>query len=316
MSITFSGKQMNFSSVFIPKSYIKTFYTRAFSMEYHMHVNIEIAYLVSGKMEVSEMDGETHPFGAKQFALIRKNKYHRLIAKSDDIELLVLEITTPDKKQPVDDYIVSSPEFSCYPSLRHIMSSEHAVSIFSDTNNVGATLSYLLNILNEHRENSENEFYEMEYEILIKQLFVSLCQCRTNHLKISKNSYINHAIDFIGTHYAENISAEDIAQFVGITPSYAQKLFRAATGMTIMKTVNFYRLKQSEYLIATTKLPIGEIAKATGFQTENNLYKNFRAAHGCSPSDYKKQSIDKISFYNIDPFDLAKSLPNIEGVKK
>lgn len=277
-----------------------------------MHANIEIAYVVSGKMDMQEKDGGIYSLSPKQFALVRKNKYHRLIAKSDDIELLVLELATPNENIFVDDYIATSPDFAAYPSLRKIMSSDKSITVFSDTNNVRETLTYLLNILDARAKGTQYEFFEMDYEISIKQLFISLCKCRTNHLKISTNSYINHALEYIGTHYAENITVENIADFIGVTPSYAQKLFRTATGMTIMQIVNFYRLKQSEYLLSTTRLPLCEIANATGFNTENNLYKHFRSVHSCSPSDYKKLGIEKNSFYNFDPFDLAKDLPNID----
>ena len=312
MSILFNGNPTEFSHVFIPKAFIKTFYDRGFYMDYHMHTNIEIAYLESGRMEVSELDGPTLACGPKQFMLIRKNKYHRLIAKSDDIKLLVLELATPDKNLPVDDYIAGASEFSCYPSLRQLMSSEHPISVFSDTNDMGGILSQLLDLLNAHKENAEDEFFELEYEIFIKRLLVSMCLCRTNHLKISKNSYINHALKFIADHYAEKITAGDVAQFIGVTPSYAQKLLRAATGMTVMKIVNFYRLKQSEFLITTTRLPLCEIAKAAGFESESNLYKNFQSAHGCSPSEYKNKNTADNLFYNFDRLETAKSIPALQ----
>lgn len=100
---------MDFSQVFVPKTFIKIFYDRNFHMDFHTHTNIEIAYIESGKMEISEMNGPTFSCGTKQFMLIKKNQYHRLIPKSDDIKLLVLEIATPDKNLPVDDYIATSP---------------------------------------------------------------------------------------------------------------------------------------------------------------------------------------------------------------
>lgn len=309
MNIVFNGKTMDFSQVFVPKTFIKIFYDRNFHMDFHTHTNIEIAYIESGKMEISEMNGPTFSCGTKQFMLIKKNQYHRLIPKSDDIKLLVLEIATPDKNLPVDDYIATSPEFSHFSSLRQMMSSKHAISIFSDTNNVGEILSQLLDLLKAREENVENEFFELEYEIFIKRLLISICRCRTNHLKISTNSHINHAMEFIADHYSENIKSSDVAQFIGVTPSYAQKILRAATGMTIMKIVNFYRMKQSEFLIATTRLPFHEIAKVTGFKSEANLYKNFYSVHGCSPSEYKNKNMATNSFYSFDKFEIAKSLP-------
>lgn len=308
MSIVFNGKTMDFSQVFIPKTFIKTCYDLNFHMDFHAHTNVEIAYIESGKIEISEMNGPTFSCGAKQFILIKKNQYHKLIPKSDDIRLLVLEISSPDKNLPIDEYIATSPEFSPFHSLRKIMSSKYAVSIFSDTSDVGTVLLRLLELLNAREENIENEFFELEYEIFIKRLLISICQCRNKHLKIFASIHINHAIEFISDNYSQDIKSSDVAQFIGVTPSYAQKILRAATGMTIMKIVNFYRMKQSEFLIATTRLSFHEIAQVVGFKNEANLYKNFYSVHGCSPSDYKNKKIKAESFYHFDKFEIAKSL--------
>lgn len=290
-----------FSSVFIPKTFIKTYYDRTFGMDLHAHPNLELMYLVSGHMSVEQADGTATHFEAHQFVLILHDCFHRLVPHSDDIELLVLEITAPPDGPTLDAYIASAPEFAAYPTLQNIMRSNAPVLLFSDTDNVYETLSHLLNILNEHEHGTHNEFFELDYEVSVKQLLISVCRCRTVYLDISDNRHINRAMEYIRMRYAEPLTVEDVAAYIGVTPSYTQKLFRAATGMTVMKTVNYYRMKQSEYLLTATDLSLVAIARKTGFNTQNNFYKHFRAEHKCSPTEYRERMTHN-SFYNFDQY--------------
>lgn len=297
-----------FSSVFIPKTFIKTYYDRTFAMDFHSHSNLELMYLVSGSMSVEQPDGTRTDFESHQFVLIVHECFHRLIPLSDNIELLVLELSAPPDGPTLDAYIAGAPEFAAYPTLVGIMRSSAPVLFFSDTNNVYETLSHLLNILHEKNNGAPYEFFELDYEVTVKQLLLSMCRCRTAYLDISDNRHINRAMEFIRMRYAEPITTDDVAAFIGVTPSYAQKLFRAATGMTVMKTVNYYRMKQSEYLLAATDLSLVTIARKTGFNTQNNFYKHFRAEHDCSPSEYRDR-IAHNSFYNFDKRNLARAMP-------
>ena len=300
-----------FSKRYIPKTFIKISYDRTFSMKYHTHQNMEFAYLVSGKMKVALKDAAVYNLFPGQFALIHKNRYHKLVADSDDIELIVFELAPHDEKINIDNYIINDPFFAASPTIKDLFLSNEPIIVFSDTDNVRETLSHIVSLLDENRRGIQNEFFEMDYEISIKKLIISLCKCRTEHLKVATNSYINHAINFIGNHYAENITTKDIAKAIGVTPSYAQKLFFSSTGRTIMKTVNFYRLKQSQYLIATTRLSFIEIAKMTGFNTENNLYKNFKNYCNCSPSERRKRFNETIIAVHKKAKSCAKSLANL-----
>lgn len=276
-------------------------------MEFHAHPNLELMYLVSGRMSVEQPDGTRTDFESHQFVLIVHECFHRLIPLSDDIELLVLELSAPPDGPTLDAYIAAAPEFAAYPTLVNIMRSPAPVLFFSDTNNVYETLSHLLNILHERNSGTNYEFFELDYEVTVKQLLLSMCRCRTVYLDISDNRHINRAMEFIRMRYAEPITADDVAECIGVTPSYAQKLFRAATGMTVMKTVNYYRMKQSEYLLAASNLPLNTIARKTGFNTQNNFYKHFRAEHDCSPSEYRDR-IAHNSFYNFDKLNIARAM--------
>jgi transcriptional regulator GlxA family with amidase domain len=52
--------------------------------------------------------------------------------------------------------------------------------------------------------------------------------------------------------------------------------------------MNALRLKRAARLLADSHLSIKEIAPATGFQDANYFARVFRAAYGCSPSEYRR----------------------------
>lgn len=295
-----------FSSIFIPKAYIKTFYNHTFAMKnYHAHRNLEFMYLVSGQMIVEQPDGNSVFFKEQQLLLVRSNRPHMLKAVSDNIELLVFELTTPATELPPDEFIAKSPLFSDFPTLVNLLKNGADIQNFSDTENIKNTFLHLLDILSTHHDGVPYEFFELDYEITLKRLFMSIGLCQPNYIKIFDNRYINRALDFIRSNYSQDISADDIAKHLGVTQVYAQKLFHSAIGMSIMKTVNFYRLKQAEYLLCTGDYTMLSIARKTGFKTLNNFYRHFRSAHNCSPTEYRKDANQK-SFYIYDPIDALR----------
>lgn len=118
-----------FSKRYIPKTFIKISYDRTFSMKYHTHQNMEFAYLVSGKMKVALKDAAVYNLFPGQFALIHKNRYHKLVADSDDIELIVFELAPHDEKINIDNYIINDP-FLPLPPLSKIFFYPTSRSLF------------------------------------------------------------------------------------------------------------------------------------------------------------------------------------------
>ena len=93
---------------------------------------------------------------------------------------------------------------------------------------------------------------------------------------------------YIARHYAEPLSATQIAEGVGLHPNYAMALFRQAFGTTMGDFLVQHRLSHAQRLLVTTDDPVIAIAAATGFQSLSRFNEVFKRACGCAPRDYRK----------------------------
>lgn len=93
---------------------------------------------------------------------------------------------------------------------------------------------------------------------------------------------------FIASHYTEPIGVEDIARHVGLAPTYAMTLFRKCFGTTLHRQLTRHRPVHAQRMLATTEVPITEIAMSAGFRSLSRFNEAFHHHFGCAPRDYRK----------------------------
>ena len=104
--------------------------------------------------------------------------------------------------------------------------------------------------------------------------------------------YISMAQDYIREHYAEDLFVADIADHIGITSAYLQRLFRQETGETITTYINGLRLMRSKYLLTHTNLSLHDVAENAGFGSRQRLTQVFRTVEKTSPGKYRAKAND------------------------
>ncbi|MBS0262890.1 MAG: helix-turn-helix domain-containing protein [Planctomycetes bacterium] len=93
---------------------------------------------------------------------------------------------------------------------------------------------------------------------------------------------------YIARNYHKCLTAESIAEAVGVHPNYAMNLFRETFGTTMTRFITDHRISHAQRLLATTQHSILSVALAAGFQSLSRFNGAFKAACGCSPRDYRK----------------------------
>lgn len=115
----------------------------------------------------------------------------------------------------------------------------------------------------------------------------------------SNERYVAKACAYMEANYPYNISIQDVAAYVGVERTYFYRLFKAQTGESPQDWLMQLRLKRAVFLLTTTKIPITEIAYASGFYDLSHFTRSFRKAYGRTPSTYRADE------YGLHP-DLAK----------
>ncbi|MCT6924196.1 Ada metal-binding domain-containing protein [Metasolibacillus sp.] len=112
------------------------------------------------------------------------------------------------------------------------------------------------------------------------------CQPEVEHSP--HDAVVRKVIAFLVNHYKESITLSDIAEQIGLSPYYLDRLFKQETEETPRSYLEKIRIDKAAYLLNSTKLTNLEICYEVGFHSPSNFYKVFRNLKNCSPSEYRR----------------------------
>ena len=89
----------------------------------------------------------------------------------------------------------------------------------------------------------------------------------------------------------QEISREAVATAIGTNRTYLARSIKSATGMTFSEYITTLRTSYADKLLTTSDEPLDLIGTLVGFRSKSAYYRAFSAAYGCSPSEYRKNSV-------------------------
>lgn len=123
----------------------------------------------------------------------------------------------------------------------------------------------------------------------INQILCELFGISSNNATMNPRtlSPVDHAINYMKTHFKHPISLEDISKEVGLSPYYFTRIFKKETGRTPYDYLIALRINESKYLLKSSSMLIKEIAFDTGFNSQSNFMSCFKKATGYTPSTFR-----------------------------
>lgn len=101
------------------------------------------------------------------------------------------------------------------------------------------------------------------------------------------NESIQNIVNYVNSHFTENISISEIAKVFGISSSYLSRSFSSYTGRSVYEYITYRRIALSKEMICANK-SFTEVAFQCGFNDYSCFLRAFQKATGQTPSAYKK----------------------------
>ncbi|MET3697747.1 AraC family transcriptional regulator of adaptative response / methylphosphotriester-DNA alkyltransferase methyltransferase [Bacillus oleivorans] len=98
---------------------------------------------------------------------------------------------------------------------------------------------------------------------------------------------VKNVIAFLLNHYKQKLVLQDIANHVGVSSFYLERVFKQETAETPRTYLEKIRVDKAAYLLDKTMLTNLEICYDVGFQSPSNFYRVFRRLKNCSPNEYR-----------------------------
>ncbi len=91
---------------------------------------------------------------------------------------------------------------------------------------------------------------------------------------------------YIRLHYRDDLTRNELADVVHITPNYLSKRFHTETGMSLREYINQLRIEDAKRLLLSTNDTISEVASEVGFDNISYFSTVFRKLCGVSPIEW------------------------------
>jgi len=101
--------------------------------------------------------------------------------------------------------------------------------------------------------------------------------------------HFNRAKQFIYNNYEFEITIEDIANNVGITPNYLSSIFQSIIGISTKQFLISVRMERAKQLLLISNDPIKEIGQKIGIKNALYFSSAFKKYSGYSPEQYRKK---------------------------
>ena len=101
--------------------------------------------------------------------------------------------------------------------------------------------------------------------------------------------------EYIKENYCNSISVQELAQQTHMSVRNFSRVFHKIYGLPPTAYVAQLRMKRACELLENPWLSVSEVAWACGFSDSNYFARQFKAASGCSPREYRKQIREKFS---------------------
>ena len=100
---------------------------------------------------------------------------------------------------------------------------------------------------------------------------------------------IKQVQDYMQTHFADDITLDDLAEVAGYSPFYLSRMFRRTTGLPPHKYLTQIRVHRARDLL-NSGLSIADAAVDVGFADQSHLTRWFKRIMGVTPGQYLTQT--------------------------
>ncbi len=253
-------------------------------MGMHCHKELEFVLVLQGSVNI-RVGKEMYILKEDGLILINSNEIHNAIKTHENNTLLVVQVD-PEYYYPYDKNF-SKMIFNCKSFL-------HKDEEQEPFDRIKGCLAELV-----WETAKKEKGYEFKIASILFSISANLINSFTYHviedekiLSINKNSYrLKSIMSYINENLNKNVTLQEIADKEKLNIYYLSHFFKKKTGMGFQEYLNVIRLDKALKLLVNSNYTITDIAYSSGYPSPKAFNKKFKEKYGCSPSNYRKNTI-------------------------
>ncbi|MHB1008239.1 MAG: PocR ligand-binding domain-containing protein [Propionibacteriaceae bacterium] len=113
------------------------------------------------------------------------------------------------------------------------------------------------------------------------------------HSRPHRRPDLRDVLNEIARHPNRALTLTEAATTTHWSPGHLSKLFRSVTGYTFVSYVTAWRIARAQLMLASTQMPVRNVAAELDFHQVNYFSRVFRAHTGMTPSEFRRQSTSR-----------------------
>lgn len=112
-------------------------------------------------------------------------------------------------------------------------------------------------------------------------------RCKPVQQQLPDEEWEAQARAYIEAHYQEPLTLSHLADVLHLSPYHLQRTFKRLTGVTPAAYIQQIRIREAMKLLASTHLPVTDIAGQVGYTNAAHFTTRFQNVTGLTPTQYR-----------------------------
>ncbi len=238
----------------------------------HWHEAIEILYFTEGRA-VTSCNLQDYPVKKGSIVLMNGNELHTGIVSQFNSRFYCFQFNPNFFHNLMgNDYIV----------FQNIIEDEDCIKLLDSLASVCMGRPSPQKSLEQMRLSSEI------FLLLLERHVKNVLQKDEYRKTFKKMDTFNRIIEYLNSHYTENVTVAYLADHFNMSPSYFAHFFKKNAQKSVIEYINEIRIRHAKLFLENDDASISEIALRTGFYDINYFSRKFKAITGLTPTEYKK----------------------------
>ena len=248
----------------------------------HWHSSIEMILPVENYYDV-KITNKDYRINPGEILIIPPRELHELVAPPDGVRFIFqfnINVMAQLKGFASIQSMLSKP--------LHITKDSHPL-IYNEV------YQTLLDMCKEYI--SGNPYSELSIFSLLIKMLIALYENHIQTTDLFQNVNINkhqeyvtkfgNLLDYIDTHYTEDLTLEDMADIIGFSKYHFSRLFKQYTNFTFCDYLKHRRIQAAEMLLEQPEYSITEVALQAGFPSISTFNRIFKEYKNCTPTEFR-----------------------------
>ena len=115
------------------------------------------------------------------------------------------------------------------------------------------------------------------------------------HIHIKTNGSVIEQVEmFLHENYCYDVTLEEVAKYVHLTPYYFSKLFKKETGQTFIDYLTNLRIEKAKQFMRDEGLTVKEACYRVGYKDPNYFSRVFKKVTNMTPTEYRQEVCERL----------------------